>query len=236
MGITIYIDADACPVRQESYRVAERHQTPVIIVSNSYLRIPKHPLFSGVIVDDSFDAADDYIAERANNLSVVITADILLAQRCLMAGARVLAPNGKAFDNNSIGSAIAGAIRKLHSAVFPKQDTARKTIRFTLDAILSVNLKAYFLVGLANARLGHKHDFTARRLGRIDIPDERLTRSSLGIVILSTGLAYARRQQIIFRRDDKRGLGEDIKLIWRCRRQAKAFRRAGASRKRGSRS
>lgn len=107
MGITIYIDADACPVRQESYRVAERHQTPVIIVSNSYLRIPKHPLFSGVIVDDSFDAADDYIAERANNLSVVITADILLAQRCLMAGARVLAPNGKAFDNNSIGSAIA---------------------------------------------------------------------------------------------------------------------------------
>jgi uncharacterized protein YaiI (UPF0178 family) len=103
----IYIDADACPVREECYRVAERHNVPVVVVSNSYLRIPKHPLFSAAVVDDSFDAADDYIAERANSLSVVITSDILLAQRCLMAGARVLAASGKAFDNDSIGSAIA---------------------------------------------------------------------------------------------------------------------------------
>ena len=107
MSLVIYIDADACPVREETYKVAERHKVPVVVVSNSYLRIPKHPLFSSVVVSDSFDAADDYIAERAGGESVVVTADILLAERCLAAGAVVLAPTGKPFDNDSIGAAIA---------------------------------------------------------------------------------------------------------------------------------
>lgn len=107
MSLTIFIDADACPVREETYKVAERHNIPVMVVSNSYLRVPKHPLFSSAVVSDSFDAADDYIAERADGDSVVITADILLAERCLLAGATVIGPSGKPFDNDSIGAAIA---------------------------------------------------------------------------------------------------------------------------------
>lgn len=105
--IQIFIDADACPVREETYRVAERHNIAVIIVANSYIRVPKHPLFRFQMVTDSFDAADDYIAERAHDRAVVITSDILLAERCLSAGAKVLAPNGKPFDSHNIGSAIA---------------------------------------------------------------------------------------------------------------------------------
>jgi uncharacterized protein len=89
------------------YKVAERHQVPVVIVANSYLRIPVDPLVSRVIVNDKFDAADDYIAERAGQRSVVITSDILLAERCVKAGATVLAPTGKAFTENSIGMSVA---------------------------------------------------------------------------------------------------------------------------------
>jgi len=106
-AIHIYIDADACPVREETYRVAERHTVPVTVVANSFIRVPKHPLFDFQMVTDSFDAADDYIAERAGPNTVVISSDILLAERCLSAGAKVLAPNGKPFDSSSIGSAIA---------------------------------------------------------------------------------------------------------------------------------
>ena len=107
MSITIYIDADACPVREEVYKVALRHHVPVVVVSNSYLRVLGHPLIKRAIVNDSFDAADDYIAERADASSIVITADKLLAERCLNSGAIVIAPNGKPFTNDSIGSAIA---------------------------------------------------------------------------------------------------------------------------------
>ena len=103
----IFIDADACPVREETYKVARRHQVPVTIVSNSFLRVPKEPLLNFVGVSDNFDAADDYIAERSNAQSIVITSDILLADRCLKNNATVLAPNGKAFTKDSIGGAIA---------------------------------------------------------------------------------------------------------------------------------
>ena len=107
MQITIYIDSDACPVREETYKVALRHQVPVIVVSNSFLRVMQHALISRIIVNDSFDAADDYIAERADENSIVITSDILLAQRCLAVGATVLAPNGKPFTPDNIGAAVA---------------------------------------------------------------------------------------------------------------------------------
>ena len=103
----IYIDADACPVREETYKVARRHAVPVTVVSNSFLRVPPEPLIKFIAVSDSFDAADDYIAERADSASVVITSDILLAERCLKNGASVLASNGKAFTKDSIGGAIA---------------------------------------------------------------------------------------------------------------------------------
>jgi uncharacterized protein YaiI (UPF0178 family) len=104
---TILVDADACPVKDEIYKVAFRREIPVTIVSNSPIRIPAHPLISREVVSSSFDAADDWIAERAGAKTVVITADILLADRCLKAGATVIAPNGKPFTTNSIGAAIA---------------------------------------------------------------------------------------------------------------------------------
>ena len=103
----ILVDADACPVKDEIYRVAERHQVKVSIVSNSPFRVPVGPLVERIVVDDGFDAADDWIAERADVRSVVITADILLADRCVKAGATVLAPTGKPFTHASIGSAVA---------------------------------------------------------------------------------------------------------------------------------
>ncbi len=106
-AMTIYIDADACPVKDEVYKVAWRTEVPVVVVSNAFIRIPKHPLVSREIVSDGFDAADDYIAERANARSIVITADILLAERCLKSGSAAIAPNGKPFTENSIGSAVA---------------------------------------------------------------------------------------------------------------------------------
>jgi uncharacterized protein len=107
MTIAILVDSDACPVREEIYKVAGRHQVRVSIVANSYMRIPDDPLVERVIVNDKFDAADDWIAERAGPLSVVITADILLAERCVKAGAAVLAPTGKPFTENSIGMSVA---------------------------------------------------------------------------------------------------------------------------------
>lgn len=106
-GIRVLVDADACPVKEEIYKVAWRHGVPVTIVANTILRIPAHPLVSRVVVDDGFDAADDWIAEAANASCIVITGDILLADRCLKAGAAVLAPTGKPFTANSIGGAIA---------------------------------------------------------------------------------------------------------------------------------
>lgn len=106
-AIEIWVDGDACPVKEEIYRVALRHEIAVKIVSNSRFRIIDHPLISRVIVGDGFDAADDYIAARAGPLTVVITADILLADRCLKAGAAVLAHNGKPFTVDSIGAAVA---------------------------------------------------------------------------------------------------------------------------------
>lgn len=103
----ILVDADACPVKEEIYKVAFRHELPVTIVSNSPIRIPAHPLIERVVVSDGFDAADDWIAERADAKAVCITTDILLADRCLKAGAAVLSPNGKPFTTASIGGAIA---------------------------------------------------------------------------------------------------------------------------------
>lgn len=105
--LQILVDADACPVKKEIYKVAARHAVPVVIVSNSPFRIPDSALVSRVVVNDSFDAADDWIAERAAAHTVVITADILLAERCVKADAQVLSNTGKPFTKDSIGSAIA---------------------------------------------------------------------------------------------------------------------------------
>lgn len=105
--LRILVDADACPVKEDIYRVALRRKVPVSVVSNSPFRVPVDPLVERVVVTGGFDAADDWIAERADAKSVVITADILLADRCLKAGATVLGPTGKPFTRASIGGAIA---------------------------------------------------------------------------------------------------------------------------------
>ena len=105
--VRILVDADACPVKEEIYRVAFRREVPVRVVSNARIRVPDHPLIERVLVSDKFDAADDWIADEANASTVVITGDILLADRCLKAGATVIGHNGKPFTTASIGSAIA---------------------------------------------------------------------------------------------------------------------------------
>lgn len=107
MNPRILVDADACPVKDEIYTVAYRLQVPVTIVSNSPFRVPAHPLVTRVVVGAGFDEADDWIAERAGRDAVVVTTDILLADRCLKAGATVIAPTGKPFTASSIGAAIA---------------------------------------------------------------------------------------------------------------------------------
>jgi uncharacterized protein YaiI (UPF0178 family) len=106
-NIHILVDADSCPVKQEVYKVALRHQVQVKIVSNCYIKIPEYRIVTLIVVSSDFDAADDFIAEHAGSNSIVITSDILLAQRSLKTRATVLAPNGKPFTENSIGAAVA---------------------------------------------------------------------------------------------------------------------------------
>ena len=107
MTVRILVDADACPVKDEIYRVAWRTEVPVTIVSNSHFRVPVSPLIDRVVVSDGFDAADDWIADACDAQAIVVTADILLADRCIKAGATVLAPTGKPFTASSIGAAVA---------------------------------------------------------------------------------------------------------------------------------
>ena len=106
-SVRILVDADACPVKDEVYKVAWRREVPVNVVSNSWLRVPDHPLIERVVVSDKFDAADDWIVDQADPQTVVITGDILLADRALKAGATVIGHNGKPFTAASIGGAIA---------------------------------------------------------------------------------------------------------------------------------
>jgi len=105
--IRIFIDADACPVKDEIYRVAGRHKLLSYVVSNSWMRLPQSPLIEQVVVDDGFDAADNWIADNCDTKDIVVTADIPLADRCLKAGSIVLGPTGKPFTNDSIGMKLA---------------------------------------------------------------------------------------------------------------------------------
>jgi uncharacterized protein YaiI (UPF0178 family) len=103
----IYVDADACPVKDEIYRVAARHGLPVSVVAGQFIRVPQDPSIERVAAGSGMDAADDWIAERAGKGDVVITSDIPLASRCVKAGAEVIAPNGKPFTEASIGMTLA---------------------------------------------------------------------------------------------------------------------------------
>lgn len=105
--IRILVDADACPVKDEVVRVAARHKLAVVMVSNAWMRGPDHPLVERIIVPSGPDAADDRIAEETTGHDIIITNDIPLAARCIEKGARVLRPNGKPLDGNSISMALA---------------------------------------------------------------------------------------------------------------------------------
>ena len=110
--ISLLIDADACPVKQEAYRVAERHllkgvAIKVFVVSNSPIAVPRDEMIERVVVAAGMDEADNWIAERAQRGDIVITADVPLASRCVKAGATVIAPNGKPFTEETIGMTLA---------------------------------------------------------------------------------------------------------------------------------
>jgi uncharacterized protein YaiI (UPF0178 family) len=103
----IYVDADACPVKEEIYRVAARHALPVSVVAGQFIRVPQDPMIERIAAGFAMDAADDWIAERAGRGDIVITSDIPLASRCVKSGAEVIAPNGKPFTEQSIGMTLA---------------------------------------------------------------------------------------------------------------------------------
>jgi uncharacterized protein len=103
----IYVDADACPVKDEIYRVAARHALPVSVVAGQFIRVPPDPMIERIAAGSGMDAADDWIAEQAGKGDIVITSDIPLASRCVKAGAEVIAPNGKPFTEQSIDMTLA---------------------------------------------------------------------------------------------------------------------------------
>ncbi len=103
----IYVDADACPVKQEVYRVARRYGLGVTLVANSWMRVPEEPWLALEVVGEGFDAADDWIVGRVHPDDIVITGDVPLASRCLKGGARVIGPTGRPFTDNNIGQVVA---------------------------------------------------------------------------------------------------------------------------------
>jgi uncharacterized protein YaiI (UPF0178 family) len=105
--LSIFVDADACPVKQEVYRVAKRYGLKVTLVTNSWMRVPNKEWIVLEVVEDGIDSADDWIVEHVQPQDIVVTADIPLASRCLKEGARVIGPTGKPFTENNIGQAVA---------------------------------------------------------------------------------------------------------------------------------
>ncbi|MCK7610561.1 YaiI/YqxD family protein [Roseibium sediminicola] len=131
----LYVDADACPVKDEAIRVGERHKVMIKFVSNSWMRLPEGDLIERVIVPEGPDEADNWIAERAQPGDVVVTADVPLASRCVKAGALVIGPTGKPFSEEAIGMRLAMRDLKTHlreigeiregGPSFGKQDRSR---------------------------------------------------------------------------------------------------------------
>lgn len=140
----IFIDADGCPVKDEVYRVAERYQLPVVVVANKPLNLPLNPLLEMVTVTGNFDAADDWIVENCSNGDIVITADILLAERCVKKSARVLGHKGDEFTEDNIGSAVASRelmqnlrhMGEVRGGPAPMDKQARSKFLGTLDRII----------------------------------------------------------------------------------------------------
>ncbi len=138
-AIRIFVDADACPVKAEVYRVAERYGLKVFVVANSFMNVPRSDLIERVIVNEGPDVADDWIVERAGPTDIVITADIPLAGRCVRKGATVIGPTGKPFTDDSIGMALATRDLLTGSCAAPARRRAgrRRLSRQDLSRFLS---------------------------------------------------------------------------------------------------
>ena len=140
----IYIDADACPVKEETFKVAERYGLKVLLVANQSLRLPANPFLEMVVVPGDFDAADDWIVENARPGDVVITTDILLADRCVKKSVRVLGHKGEEFTEDNVGSAVAGRelmqnlrhMGDMRGGPAPMDKKARSRFLAKLDEIL----------------------------------------------------------------------------------------------------
>lgn len=145
IAISIYIDADACPVKTEVYRVAGRYGLKVYVVANSFINVPRDPRIEQVVVNDSFDAADDWIVERVAETDIVVTADIPLADRSLKKGATVIGSTGVPFTPSSIGMAMASRelmanLRAMGETTGgPKPMTSRDRSRFLSSLDEAVN-------------------------------------------------------------------------------------------------
>jgi uncharacterized protein YaiI (UPF0178 family) len=148
--VNIFVDADACPVKLEISRVARRHGLSVTLVSNAWMRTPQESNLTLVVVDGQFDSADDWIVEHVASNDIVVSTDIPLASRCLQKGARVLAPNGRIFTEDSIGDALASRAISAHlrelgtitggPAPFEKRDRSRFLQR--LEEVVQAALRA----------------------------------------------------------------------------------------------
>lgn len=114
MKLSIYVDADACPVKDEILKVAYRHNTPVFLVSNQWMRMEVGPLVQKIVVSQGADEADNWIADNIGEHDICITADIPLAKRCIETGARTIGPTGRAFTEDNIGNALAGRELNAH--------------------------------------------------------------------------------------------------------------------------
>ncbi len=136
LNTRIYVDADACPVKDEIYRVALRYGLPVSVVAGNFIRVPQVPLIERVAAGSGMDAADDWIAERAEKGDIVITSDIPLASRCVKAGAEVIAPNGKPFTEQSIGMTLPAVPNRSRRAIVPR--SCRRSIRRSAASSASV--------------------------------------------------------------------------------------------------
>lgn len=127
--LNIYVDGDACPVKEQVFRVAERHDLKVYLVSNTWHRIGANPFVEQVVVSQGPDVADDWIAERIGDGDIIITSDIPLADRCIKNAAYAIAPNGKQFTPDSIGMAL--AVRNLMTDLRETGEVTGNNARFT---------------------------------------------------------------------------------------------------------
>jgi uncharacterized protein YaiI (UPF0178 family) len=160
--LTVYVDADACPVKDETYKVAQRHGVPVVVVANAAMRVPAQAGIRLQVVSDGFDAADDWIVEQAKPGDIVVTSDILLADRCLKQGAYVLGNTGRPFTEESIGDALVSRemskeLREMGvisggPAPFQKKD--RSAFLQQLDVMIHASRRKFYSNNLGNTPPG----------------------------------------------------------------------------------